>query len=222
MSLELNDIEIRDILKDALSKGASGTISDFSAWVLMYSRLKNKEPQQINDALISLHLQNLKAEGFAMEGKFDPSEVQISDNNIPKNGQWNSDSYTVFGNQKYSPIQYVRSRLEFFLRYNGIDEEDVMDISIATIEAIENTVKYGDGNNVFIENSIDETKKFRITILNNIKEFDLQYEIERGKYSSNATLMRGVMVMQKLFNHFELEIIDDTQQAKLYAEKNLK
>ena len=44
-----------------------------------------------------------------------------------------------------------------------------MDISIATIEAIENAVKYGDGNVVHIDYPIDSSRTLKLNIINNIK-----------------------------------------------------
>lgn len=101
---------------------------------------------------------------------------------------------------------------------NGISEDDRLDTGIATIEAIENAVKYGDGRNVNIQ-AVIEGKKLKLSITNYIKEFDLESEIERGKYSVSTTLMRGIMVMQKLFSHTDLQILEDKRQARLYAEK---
>jgi anti-sigma regulatory factor (Ser/Thr protein kinase) len=222
MSSEVKESEIREILKEILGWGVSGSAKDFVSWTLMYLRQKNRPKQEITKESIAAILEDLKKESIAAPGEFDPSEYQISKEQIPQREGWREDTYMVYGNHVYSPIQYVRSRLEFFLKQNGADEEDVMDISIATIEAIENTVKYGDGNEVYVDNIIDESKKFKISIVNTVKEFQLENEIERGKYSSGATLMRGIMVMQKLFNDLNLEILDDTRQAKLTAEKNLK
>ena len=59
-------------------------------------------------------------------------------------------------------------------------------------------------------------------MVNKIKEFDLQTEIDRGKYSSSITLMRGVLVMEKLFDKFDLILLDNNTQAMVQAEKKLK
>jgi anti-sigma regulatory factor (Ser/Thr protein kinase) len=221
MPLEITDILLEKLLADILADGLTGTVKDYCSWISMEGLLKYNEELETDETKIKFILDSLKAKGYAMEGKFDKSEYCIAPTSLPRRVDFLSDSYSLYGEAKFSPIQYVRSRQEFFLQYNYVGEEDIMDISIATIEAIENAVKYGDGNMVHIDYMIDNTRTLKLNIINNIKEFDLSNEIERGKYSSNTTLMRGIMVMQKLFNHLELQIIDDKKQAHLYAEKKL-
>lgn len=221
MPVEITDSLIEKLLINILTDGLTGTVKDFRSWISMESLLKYNEEIETTNEKVKTILDDLKNRGVVLPGKFDKSEYCISPSAIPHRMDFFSDSFTVYGGAVFSPIQYVRSRQEYFLQYNYVSEEDIMDISIATIEAIENAVKYGDGNIVFIDYMIDKTRTMKINIINNIKEFDLTNEIERGKYSSNTTLMRGIMVMQKLFNHLELQIIEDKQQAHLYAEKNL-
>lgn len=221
MPLEITDILLEKLLADILADGLTGTVKDYCAWISLEGVLKYNEELIVEEAKVKAILDALKAKGYATEGKFDKNEYCIAPNALPRRTDFLSDSYSVYGEAKYSPIQYVRSRQEHFLEYNYVSEDDIMDISIATIEAIENAVKYGDGNVVHIDYLIDSSRTLKLNIINNIKEFDLTNEIERGKYSSNTTLMRGIMVMQKLFNHLELQIIDDKKQAHLYAEKKL-
>ncbi len=221
MPLEITDILLEKLLTDILANGLTGTVKDYCAWISLEGILKYNEELTVDEAKVKSILDAFKAKGYAVEGKFDKAEYCIASNAIPRRTDFLSDSYTVYGEAKFSPIQYVRSRQEHFLEFNYVNEEDIMDISIATIEAIENAVKYGDGNIVNIDYLIDSNRTLKLNIINNIKEFDLTNEIERGKYSSNTTLMRGIMVMQKLFHHLELQIIDDKKQAHLYAEKKL-
>lgn len=221
MPSEITDILLEKLLVDILADGLTGTVKDYCSWISMEGLLKYNEELEADKDRVKAVLDSLKVKGYAVEGKFDKSEYCISPTALPRRVDFLSDSYSLYGEAKFSPIQYVRSRQEYFLEYNYVSEEDVMDISIATIEAIENAVKYGDGNMVHIDYLIDSSRTMKLNIINNIKEFDLSNEIERGKYSSNTTLMRGIMVMQKLFNHLELQIIDDKKQAHLYAEKKL-
>ena len=117
---------------------------------------------EITDILLEKLLSDILADGltgtikgYANEGKFDKAEYCISPTALPRRTDFLADSYSVYGEAKFSPIQYVRSRQEHFLEYNYVNEDDIMDISIATIEAIENAVKYGDGNIVHIDYLID-------------------------------------------------------------------
>lgn len=221
MASSASETYIEKILFEILTNGLTGTVKDFVSWIALETRLKYKEEVKAEDVLVYDLLKLLQAKDVAQPGRFDPKEFTVNPARVPK-GSWLLDNYEILGAAKYSPIQYVRSRQEYFLLHNQASEEDVMDISIATIEAIENAVKYGDGQLVRIENSITPQRVFKLTIVNQIKEFDLENEIERGKYSSNITLMRGIMVMQKLFDHLDLQINDASTQATLYAEKKLQ
>lgn len=213
--------KILDELRSFLSIGLTGYVDDFTAWVKMEFAKQNLDKLVCTNQLVQACLEKLKQLGEYTEGKFDPKEYTPSEKFLLNRKDWHKDDYIILGAFEYSPIQYVRSRLEFFLHCNQVAELDIMDISIATIEGIENAVKYGDGEKVFLSTSITPERKLKISILNTIKHFDLESEIQRGKYSSTTTLMRGIMVMQKLFNHIDLQILEDKQQALLYAEKVL-
>jgi anti-sigma regulatory factor (Ser/Thr protein kinase) len=212
--------EIENLLINILKMGVTGTYKDYCSWLKLNHKLNLDLETNFDPELVLNALNNLKEKGVAVEGKFDKKEFRISDS-YSINSPLMEDKFYVLGGAEFSPIQYVRSRQEYFLEINKVLEEDIIDISIATIEAIENAVKYGDGKIVELEQRIDSNRNYKINIINNIKEFDLTDEIERGKYSSNITLMRGVMIMQKLFNHLDIQIIDEKKQAHLYAEKKL-
>lgn len=208
--------EVSSILRDLFSHGLTGYLADFTAWTKMELKKKDLSYEKINDKLISDILQNLKTDN-KLVWKVNPDTKEFCKDFI--NAKiLSSDNYDILGAFEFSPIQYVRARLDHFLESNGISEDDRLDTGIATIEAIENAVKYGDGRNVNIQ-AVLEGKKLKLSITNYIKEFDLESEIERGKYSVSTTLMRGIMVMQKLFSHTDLQILEDKRQARLYAEK---
>lgn len=208
--------EVSSILRDLFSHGLTGYLADFTAWTKMELKKKDKTYEKINDNLISDVLQNLKT-GNKPVWKVNPETKELCKDFVNSEIH-SSDNYDILGAFEFSPIQYVRARLEHFLEINGISEDDRLDTGIATIEAIENAVKYGDGKSVNIQ-AVLEGKKLKLSITNYIKEFDLESEIERGKYSVSTTLMRGIMVMQKLFSHTDLQILEDKRQARLYAEK---
>ena len=208
--------EVWFILGDLFSHGLTGYLADFTAWTKMELKKKDLSYEKINDKLISDILQNLKKDNKLI-WKVNPDSKELCKDFISKTVP-SSDNYDILGAFEFSPIQYVRARLDHFLESNGISEDDRLDTGIATIEAIENAVKYGDGRNVNIQ-AVIEGKKLKLSITNYIKEFDLESEIERGKYSVSTTLMRGIMVMQKLFSHTDLQILEDKRQARLYAEK---
>jgi anti-sigma regulatory factor (Ser/Thr protein kinase) len=221
MSIVLEENEVENLLIEILNDGVTGVTSDFISWIKLYKKRLNKDIQEPDSTLVQKILDKLKNSEIASSGKFDPKEFTISAKEIQKKKVFHEDKFFVFGKGEFSPIQYARSRQEHFLFLNQATEEDVTDISIATIEAVENSVKYGDGQVVSFEQFIDSNRVYKISIINNIKEFDLTDEIERGKYSSNITLMRGVMIMEKLFDKLDLQIKTDLNQVQLYAEKKL-
>jgi anti-sigma regulatory factor (Ser/Thr protein kinase) len=210
---------IQDEIDSILPFGLTGYPEDFLAWVRLGLSIKGKDYSHIQLSDIKIFLEDYINKGKFTRGEFDPKEYTPSATYLKKKGEWVEDSYEVYGAFDFSPIQYVRSRLEFFLKCNSVSEMDIMDISIATIEAIENAAKYGDGKSVFIKTSLSNNKLF-IEIVNNIKEIDLETELEK-KYTATTTLMRGIMVMQKLFNDLDLQILDGNRQAKLTAMKEL-
>lgn len=221
MAFPLTQKELETELKNILHTGVGGNPKDFHSWVRMEIVKKFKEEPDCKEEDILSVLERFKSEGDLINGKFDEREFFLSpESQFHKKAQ-KEDSYKFLGDLGFSPLQYVKTRVEYFLRRNGVDEEEILDLSIATIEAVENAVKYGDGSLVEIEYKIDKNKHFHINLLNNIKEFDLEDDIKRGKFSSTATLMRGMMVMQKLFNQVDLEILDDRKQASFKASRIL-
>jgi anti-sigma regulatory factor (Ser/Thr protein kinase) len=215
MSLSPEETEILDLMKAMLPTGLSGYPADFLSWIKMEYKKKGKTYSSVSMKSIENCLTVLKSEKIIEPNKNDPKEYCGVSSVLLKT--WVKDSYEIYGAFEFSPIQYVRSRLESFLKINNVSEDDLVDVSIATIEAIENAAKYGDGNSVFVSCTIQE-KKLQLEIINKIKDVDLETELLK-KYTSATTLMKGVMVMQKLFNHVDLQILEETQQAKLYAEK---
>lgn len=218
MSHQVTPQEIEAELANILAQGVTGYPSDYLSWLNMTFALKYEtfSHNYTKEAIQEL-LEKMITTRQAKPGEFDKKEY-ASNHKIKQD---NHEQYTILGAHEYSPIQYLRTRLETFLKYHSIDEMAIMDISIGTVEAIENAVKYGDGRQIDIEYYINSQNLFTIHIINKIKDFEPQGDIDSGKYSSNITLMRGVMVMQKLFDNLDLSILDETKQAKLSAEKNL-
>lgn len=213
--------KVQNDIKSLLIKGLTGTVQDFLCWLNMYYDIQGQPKVPVTAEAIKFLLDEYLSSGVSSPGEFDPREYTLSKKSPFYPDQLSKDEFVVLGAHEYSPIQYVRSRLEFFLKVNSAQEEDIMDISIAAIEAVENAVKYGDGKKIEVSFEVGSDKLFVINMINTIKEFDLENEIERGKFSPNRTLMRGVMVMQKLFDEINLSVIDQKQQAHLKAIKKL-
>ncbi|MCB1157721.1 MAG: ATP-binding protein [Leptospiraceae bacterium] len=222
MACEIFEPELEKELCHLSSLGLSGNLDDFVSWLHMSFLMKTGEEVEFSKENVGKILDKLIQCHDLYKGGFDNKEFCLKSDSKLMPLKLNEDRFTILGHSKFSPIQFVKSRLEFFLTFNGVSEEDIIDISIATIEAVENAVKYGDGNEVDVDYYIEQTQRiFHISVTNKIKEFELDEEIERGKYSAKITLMRGVMVMQKLFDQIDLSIIEDKKQARLTAIKKI-
>ncbi len=121
----------------------------------------------------------------------------------------------------YFPIQYVRSRLISFLNYHKIDTEILQDIIIGTVEAIENAVKYSSESIMHIYYKIDNNV-FYIEIQNKYQTPVIEKDMREGKYNSSRTLMRGMLVMSKLFDEMDINLIENTKQAVFRGKKIIK
>ncbi|GIX43413.1 MAG: anti-sigma regulatory factor [Leptospiraceae bacterium] len=120
----------------------------------------------------------------------------------------------------FSPIQFVRSRLLSFLNFHKIDEDIIYDIIIASIEATENAVKYSSDDKIYVKYFIEENT-FYIEIHNKYKIPEIKKDIENGKYDSSITLMRGMLVMSKLFDEMDIDLIENKEIAIFQAKKKI-
>ncbi|RHX88379.1 ATP-binding protein [Leptospira stimsonii] len=221
MSFHLTREEIEKQIQSMLSQGLTGTVNDFYAWIRMETLRKFKDEPDTENSVVATILESLVNSGFAKHNKFNQKEFHIHPDQTQGKKLPSKDSYVLLGKIAFQPMQYVRSRLEFFLKNQGTPDDIVMDLCIGALEAVENAVKYGDGTEVEVEYSIDRSQTLFIKIVNNLKELNLEQDIERGKFSSTATLMRGMMVMQKLFDELDLEILEGRKQAQFNAKKKL-
>ncbi|MBM9579155.1 ATP-binding protein [Leptospira sp. 201903070] len=221
MSFHLTREEIEKQIQSMLSQGLTGTVNDFYAWIRMETLRKFKDEPDTENSVVATILESLVNSGFAKHNKFNQKEFHIHPDHTQEKKLPSKDSYVLLGKIAFQPMQYVRSRFEFFLKSQGTQEDIVMDLCIGALEAVENAVKYGDGTEVEVEYSIDRSQTLFIKIVNNLKELNLEQDIERGKFSSTATLMRGMMVMQKLFDELDLEILEGRKQAQFNAKKKL-
>ncbi|WP_411821785.1 ATP-binding protein [Leptospira sp. 'Mane'] len=221
MAFLLSQSELEKEIKTLFSLGLSGNARDFFSWVQMEVFRKFKDLPNTNLESVQDILNHLQSNGDIVTNPFDPREYNLSEKSPLVRKVGNSEKYVILGALVYNPMQYARARLDYFLKCNQVPEDLRMDLCIATVEAVENAAKYGDGLNVEINYQIDKSKLFTIEMLNTVKDFNLEDDIQRGKFSSTATLMRGMMVMQKLFDAVDLEILDNRKQAYLKASRKL-
>ncbi|MCS7204325.1 MAG: ATP-binding protein [Leptospiraceae bacterium] len=205
----LNKIENRILYMGKL--GLFGTLKEFYCW---YQYLFNEAvPMR---TFLKIFMKLIK------------SKVFINYDNLKHEYIYNSE--ILFGNSveftfpidlKCSPIQFVRSRMISFLKSHKVQEELLYDIIIASTEAVENAVKYSSHDEIYIKYYI-ENKTFYVEIRNHYEIPEIQKDIKRGKYDSSLTLMRGMLVMSKLFDEIDFDRIEDKKIAIFRASKKLK
>lgn len=221
MPFPLSRTELEKEVKTLFSNGLSGNVNDFYSWVFMETQRKFKDNPNTTLEVMTALLEDLIKDGIITTNPIDPREYLLPDSSPIIRKMGTTEQFVILGALSYNPMQYVRARLDYFLKRNGIAEELRMDLCIATVEAVENAAKYGDGGGVEVIFKIDKHNTFTIEMINTVKDFNLEDDIQRGKFSSTATLMRGMMVMQKLFDSVDLEISDNRKQAILKATRKL-
>lgn len=219
MMVNLSQSAIEKEIKLLISTGLTGSASDFDKWIKMEYFKRVRELPLVPEDLLDHLIRTLVKENHLVEKQNDHKEYYVSEMSPLKKKPGMSESFEIIGDIKFSPMQFVRSRVENFLKYQNINETAVIDVLIGVVEAIENATKYGDRGIVRVAYSIDRKKVFKIEMINSIGQNDFLIDLERGKFTSGTTLMRGMMVMEKLFDSVELEIVEERNEANLTAIK---
>ncbi len=195
-----------ECLLDLGRAGCQGNASDFSCWARFSGAAgaENSAESILNTLVDQGKFRHADGE-YLFSGPLSfPAKVE----------------YRVSGLLQEAPIQMVRSCLDSFLRFHRASEDEVIDVSIATTEAMENAVKYSDHQPINVGYWIDG-HTFHIKIVNTLREVKPEADIEAGKYSSSYTLMRGMMVMVKLFDDVNIDISEEKNEAVFSAHKKL-
>ena len=227
--------EFKDIICKSTEKtllkifeiGAVGTINDFYRWMKMYCQLAALANQEIPGCLQKLTESDVRENIELLQKKKLIADTGKGFNEFGYLKQFpgflkgEKTAYSLIGNLEFSPLQLVRSRLESFLVHFQANREDLTDLSIGVIEAAENAVKYGDNGQISIEYTLSDTNTFHIEITNPIKIEPVEENIKTGKFSEGFTLMRGIMAINKLFDHFDITRNDELKYVKFIARKKL-
>ena len=204
-------VDLKVELRALAQTGCQGNAADYTAWLRYAGKLGDSAVDSIASALKSL-----AAEGpFRTHSEFQQEYLATEPEQLP-----DKVSYSVSSRLEDSPIQMVRSRLDCFLRQHKVSESHIIDLSIATTEAMENAVKYTSGGDITVSYSIADNV-FNIRVVNRIRDARPEDDIEAGKYSSSVTLMRGMMVMVKLFDEMDIDIQEEKGSAVFTGMKKL-
>ncbi len=192
--------------------GCRGSLKDFQGW-LAHSTRALQDVDQLQECLDDL----VDLGSFRVNNEFINEYEFAGELSFPEKME-----LELISDLKYSPVQMVRSRLESFLAYFHIARPSIIDIIVGTTEALENAIKYSPPRSRIQVSWELQEKLFSIRIENLIMEARPEQDIQRGKYQDGkATLMRGIMVMQKVFTKISLNVLEEKMMASFYGEKEL-
>lgn len=233
---------MKEQINKLLSIGATGTVNHFFQWLRMLrflnqetlpekfadfqsqyeNHLKNYEsnliPDEIEESKVREILENL-IESKAITDQNSYKELSLAD---PTALNFENNEVTLFSavSLDYEPIQLIRSVLVSYCKKNAIDDEVIDELAIAITEAVENAVKYSDSAPI-ITTLKCEDNILEIRILNSVPTFDLEREIEKGKFSHDFSLMRGVLVMSRLLDSIDIQEDEGLARVELIGRKKL-
>lgn len=224
--------ELADSVLALARRGFVGNTRDFASWIGMYGELarQTSQPNPLPagdqspdpELMATLLAELARAEKIRDNGKGYGEYCLGPGESFDGGFQNHRLFYYTIGHIDYAPIQQIRSVTESFLEYVGAGESAIMDISIGVIEAAENAVKYGGGGLISVRTSLENARNFRIEITNPLEEVSVQDSIVTGKFHEGFTLMRGIMAMDKLFDHFEIDRDDERKEVCFTGEKKLE
>jgi len=129
--------------------------------------------------------------------------------------------FTVSSLHIHTPIQFARSRLDSFLQFHKVDPDEITIILIGATEGFENAVKYNSGKSFDVQFHITQNE-FTMNVYNEMEYISVEDNIKAGKFDSNKTLMRGMLVMNKVFDFMDLNFSSDHKFATLVLRKNIE
>ena len=102
----------------------------------------------------------------------------------------------------YKPAYFFQSKLQNWLQELGVSNNEIIELCIATTEAIENTIKYSDRKLVVVCQSL-EKQKYKLFMANFAQLTSNGFP--QGKHSERASLTRGILIMSKIFDEFNID-----------------
>lgn len=207
---------IRSIQAEGLPDNLSDFSDDFRCWLEPYHDIPELSPADVSTCLYSL----------LEKGQIDKLE-NFHEYRLARRTDWlfaESPPHEIFfacNRLELQPLHYIRSKVQNFCSYYNFNANELDEIVISVTEAGENAVKYSDRHTVVIEQKIVDND-YRICVYNSISETDLNDEINRGKFSEDVSLMRGVLVMSKLLDSLQIERNSEKSRVEFFGHKKLQ
>lgn len=224
----------RGILETVFCSGVHGSADNFRQWAQMYRLLAAKPlPANLSEFQSDLDRQvgdakeqsNIAIDENFMQREitrlFDAGATEVilpySELRWRNHNEWvfhkdSSESFFVGNDMNFSPLQFIRSRVQNFCDDKGVIGPHRDEVVISVTEAAENAIKYSNVLHVYIHHGI-ENEEYFIRAVNSVNDLNLKDEISRGKFSEDVSLMRGVLVMSKLLDF--LDIVRDVEKKRV-------
>ena len=231
------------ILEDVISQGTEGDHEAFHSWCHMYYELsqmilpekfsayrsyfessftKNRskyqhEYEDLNFNEISKHIESQVKKKIIRQDEMDGrSKFLLADLTSSSFNKLKENEVVFLTNVlSHEPIYFFRSKIKNWFRLKGIGEDDILDVSIAVTEAVENAIKYSDQNPIIIEHSFPN-KTYKFNIHNSVAHTSV--DLEDDDFSRGASLMRGILIMSKIFHNFDIDRNEEKQIVSLKGE----
>ncbi|MDH5720665.1 MAG: hypothetical protein OEZ13_08615 [Spirochaetia bacterium] len=131
----------------------------------------------------------------------------------------NEDVFFIANRLELEPLHYFRARTQNYCLNKGISIKCINDIIIGSTEAVENAVKYSDTVSIAVKQTfVDHI--YTLDIINTTEKINFSEEYLEKKYSEKGSLMRGVHIMNKLFDHVDIIREDEKDRVILSAKKS--
>ena len=218
------------ILEDILQQGTEGDHEAFHSWCQMYLCLSKMTLSQkfsdyqnhfVNSFVNNQEVYKHDCKGLSFDKVYSQLNTKVQEKIARKDQTGGREKFLLFDMKKshlnnpekkeivfltnifeHEPIYFFVAKIKNWFRLNEVDERQILEASIAITEAIENAVKYSDGNPVIVNHSfIDKTYTFLIS--NSVKE--ISDDATQEELKKKDSLMRGVLIMSKLLDEFNLD-----------------
>lgn len=236
--------DLKELIQLVLSEGIHGDVETITGWAKMalliaekglpenlkdchreYQKYDNFYPffdifDEINTETVQNAIHELMDERLIEE--LSPyQEYRIKDHS--KWSFYGKDHEVFFAcNQlDLGPMQLIRSKIQNFFNQHKISREELDEVIIVATEAAENAVKYSNEFTIVISHSL-KNNIYELKLFNSYSEISLNDEINRGKFSNDVSLMRGVLVMTKLLDDLDIKREKEKHRVVFSGKKTLK
>ncbi|MDH5717166.1 MAG: hypothetical protein OEZ22_05975 [Spirochaetia bacterium] len=205
------------IIREGLSEKIEGFHSEFMKSVKNFSTDSLLMLEDADEKDIIKELKILEEKEIVLENTL-YNEYSLKDKSKIIFFRNNHDVFFLGNNLNLNPLQYARSRVKNFCQQFNINKKNIDEIIISVIEAAENAVKYSDLYTIAAEQSFNGSN-YKIKMVNSTYQIVYDEKSIEEKFSEKSSLMRGVKVMNKLFDSLNIERDNEINCVTLVAKK---